>query len=138
MNWWRCRSLHWTFCCNGEDGGTTGESHRYPARRWHSFAYWRKRLDEFYRSRRPGLAHSCCLSSAELYDSATSSFIRTAGMAAGRAGHTATLLNSGKVLIAGGGNAFAEIYTPPVLIPTPLLFSLTGDGRGQGAIWHAT
>jgi uncharacterized protein (TIGR03437 family) len=25
-----------------------------------------------------------------------------------------------------------------VLIPAPALFSLTADGRGQGAIWHAS
>jgi uncharacterized protein (TIGR03437 family) len=31
----------------------------------------------------------------------------------------------------------AEIYTPPVLTPAPLLFSLSGEGREQGAIWHA-
>jgi uncharacterized protein (TIGR03437 family) len=32
----------------------------------------------------------------------------------------------------------AELYTPAMLVPAPALFSLGGDGRGQGAIWHAT
>ena len=32
----------------------------------------------------------------------------------------------------------AEIYDPVVLVPAPQLFSVSGDGRGQGAIWHAT
>ena len=32
----------------------------------------------------------------------------------------------------------AELYTPRVLTPAPVLLSLSGDGRGQGAIWHAT
>jgi uncharacterized protein (TIGR03437 family) len=53
------------------------------------------------------------------------------------------------VLLAGGiatpGNAngsgstiaIAELYTPAVLVPAPALFSVSGDGQGQGAIWHA-
>ena len=31
----------------------------------------------------------------------------------------------------------AEIYHPAVLVPSPQLFSVSGDGRGQGAILHA-
>ena len=31
----------------------------------------------------------------------------------------------------------AEIYTPAVLVPAPVLFSLSGDSNGQGAIWHS-
>jgi uncharacterized protein (TIGR03437 family) len=70
-------------------------------------------------------------------------------MTARRVGHTATVLNDGRVLISGGISAdvtpfttdwipsSAEIYTPPVLMPAPALFSLSGDGQGQGAIWHA-
>ncbi|HUH64119.1 MAG TPA: hypothetical protein VLZ50_14030, partial [Terracidiphilus sp.] len=84
--------------------------------------------------------------SAELYDTATGLFANTGSMAAGRSDHTATLLNTGKVLIAGGGGGFridapavatAELYTPATLIPAPILFSVSGDGRGQGAIWNA-
>jgi len=67
-------------------------------------------------------------------------------MTADRGLHTATLLNNGKVLIAGGihkvGQTWpplssAEIYTPRSLISAPALFSLSGNGRGQGAILHA-
>jgi hypothetical protein len=92
------------------------------------------------------------LASAEIYDPATSGFSTRGSMISPRYAHTATLLNNGQVLIAGGSAAAngslpaegaftslssAEIYTPAVLIPAPALFSVSGDGRGQGAIWHA-
>jgi hypothetical protein len=57
--------------------------------------------------------------SAELYDPATGTFTRTGDMNAVRDGATATLLNNGKVLVAGGfdfsrrmGHASAELYDP--------------------------
>ena len=81
--------------------------------------------------------------SAELYDPATGAFSRTGEMNAGRRDHTATLLPDGTVLIAGGQGpdagilASAELYHPLVPVPAPVLFSLSGDGKGQGAIWHA-
>jgi hypothetical protein len=89
------------------------------------------------------------VASAELYDSSTGTFTATGGMTTRRAGPTATLLNDGRVLISGGsqfqpgsagaagGLSSAEIYTPAVSIPAPALFSISDDGRGQGAIWHA-
>ena len=96
----------------------------------------------------------CCvflgsIASAELYDSSTGTFAPTASMTARRADHTATVLNDGRVLVTGGvyeggigilyGNlSSAEIYAPPLLLPAPVLFSMSGDGKGQGAIWHAT
>ena len=57
---------------------------------------------------------------ASLYDSATGAFSGTGNMTANRGNHTATLLASGKVLIAGGadqdptgtGLASAELYDP--------------------------
>jgi hypothetical protein len=85
--------------------------------------------------------HTARDASAELYDPVTGTFSATGDMIAGRASQTATLLNSGKVLIAGGRGSnlltSAEIYNSPVLVPAPMLLSLSGDGRGQGAIWHA-
>lgn len=95
------------------------------------------------------------LASAEIYDPATSGFSTTGSLASARLSHTATLLNNGQVLITGGeafsaggsqplpvgtainGMSSAELYTPAVLVPAPALFSTSGDGKGQGAIWHA-
>lgn len=91
------------------------------------------------------------LGSAELYDPAMGGFRATGYMASDHGLHTATLLNNGQVLIAGGyvriahGDSYdytttaaAELYTPPVLIPVLGLFSVSGDGQGQGAILHAS
>jgi hypothetical protein len=93
---------------------------------------------------------------AEIYDPAKGTFGSTGSLPANRWGHTATLLDDGRVLIAGG-NSFvgsvapdrhssqgktetlssAELYTPAVLAGPAVLLSLSGDGKGQGAILHA-
>jgi hypothetical protein len=86
---------------------------------------------------------------AEVYDPVAGAFSRTGNPTIARLeGHTATLLQDGTVLIAGGLtstsapyygtlSASAEIYRPSAPVPSPLLFSVSGDGQGQGAIWHA-
>lgn len=84
----------------------------------------------------------------EIWDTAGGSFFSTGYLGNGRADHAAVLLNNGQVLITGGsrfdsqnsisGLTSAELYTPAVLVPAPVLFSLANDGRGQGAIWHTT
>ena len=92
--------------------------------------------------------------SAEIYGPATAGFSPAGSLQAWRADHAAVLLNDGRVLIIGGSTFFnsgtftdqspivgisrAEIYTPAKLIPAPVLFSWSGEGRGQGAIWHGT
>ncbi len=98
-------------------------------------------------------ANSCyfagSLPTAELYDPASGTFSATGSMTMARDGHTATLLNDGRVLVAGGlsyggiglfygEEASAELYTPSLLVASPRLFSVSGDGKGQGAIWYAT
>jgi hypothetical protein len=69
-------------------------------------------------------------------------------MIEGRANHTATLLPDGKVLIAGGAawtspfgsfGAFptlssAELYTPEVLVPALVLFSVSGEGGNRSIV----
>jgi hypothetical protein len=82
------------------------------------------------------------LASAEIYDPIAGTFGLTGSMITARQSHKATLLNNGQVLITGGFDFFpsitssAELYTPLALVPAPVLFSLSGDGRGQGAIWN--
>ena len=93
---------------------------------------------------------------AETYDPAKGTFSSSGSMAAYRWNHTATLLNDGRVLIAGGVSfvgsvspdmqsaqgrtdtlSSAELYTPAVLAGAPILLSLAGDEKGQGAVLHA-
>ena len=81
------------------------------------------------------------LSSAEVYDRSTGMFGISGSMITPRCCHTATLLNNGQVLITGGYGSpdlsAAELYNPPQMKPAPVLFSLSGNGKGQGAIWNA-
>jgi hypothetical protein len=80
---------------------------------------------------------------ADLYSPTTGMFYAAPSMTTARHEHTSTLLLDGTVLIAGGYSSWpaatldAEIYKPPVLQAAPVLLSLSGDGRGQGAIQHA-
>ena len=53
------------------------------------------------------------LASSELYNPATHAFVTVASnMASSSAGHTATLLTSGKVVVFGGGNTSVQTFDP--------------------------
>jgi N-acetylneuraminic acid mutarotase len=62
--------------------------------------------------------NSLALASAELYDPATGTWTLTGSLATARAGHTATLLPGGEVLVSGGSGdqpgllESAELYNP--------------------------
>jgi uncharacterized protein (TIGR03437 family) len=72
-------------------------------------------------------------------------------MTAARQSHTATLLNDGRVLLAGGDSysgvypslvydgslATADLYTPAILVPGPAVLTVSGDSSSPGAIVHA-
>jgi uncharacterized protein (TIGR03437 family) len=90
------------------------------------------------------------LTSAEFYGPAAVTFAAAPRMTLCRYSHTATIGPDRIILIAGGASydagpyqanlasvATAEIYTPELLVPAPVLLSLSGDGNGQGAILHA-
>jgi hypothetical protein len=75
------------------------------------------------------------LNTAEIYDSGDGAFNSTGEMVAARAGHTATLLMDGTVLLAGGNtgsqpfsaNSSAELYVPAVLSPAQVVTSIQFD-----------
>jgi galactose oxidase-like protein len=75
------------------------------------------------------------LNTAEIYDSGDGTFSSTIDMLASRAGHTATLLMDGTVLLAGGSagsypfsaNSSAELYVPAVLSPAQVVTSIQFD-----------
>lgn len=79
----------------------------------------------------PNQSSTARTNTAELYDPSTQTFSATAGlMPAARSGHTATLLNDGRVLIAGGqlGSNFTVATDSALLFdPSSGTFTATGN-----------
>ena len=82
------------------------------------------------------LGNTPALTTTDLYDPSNNSFAPTGSMEQERAGHTATLLTNGKVLIAGGNNMGGNVLpfffldgsvTAEVYDPATGLFTSTGN-----------
>jgi WD40 repeat protein len=67
------------------------------------------------------------IASAELFDSATNTFIPTSDMNEPRNGHTATLLPNGLVLLVGGWNLTGRTATAELYDPQTGTFGYTGS-----------
>ena len=72
-----------------------------------------------------GSPNATTFASSELYDPGTGTFTDTGSLNVARTFHTATLLNNGVVLVAGGSNSTgyltsAELYSPATLTPPNL------------------
>ena len=75
------------------------------------------------------------LSSAEVYNTDTGTWTPTAALATERDSHTATLLPSGKVMVAGGINNQGEISSGELYDPATEAWTVTGP-LTTAREWH--
>jgi hypothetical protein len=76
-----------------------------------------------------GTSPTEALNSAEIFDPGTGRWRATPSMAAVRAGHTATLLLDGRVLVAGGDTGPGAIASAEIYDPTTRKWAPTGELR---------
>jgi hypothetical protein len=79
-----------------------------------------------------------CLETAELYDPATGVFTATESMATRRRGHTATLLDDGRVLIAGGWAGDVNVASTELFDPATGMFTPGGSMTSPHSLHTAT
>ena len=88
---------------------------------------------------KPGGDYCWPLTESELYDPARGAFSSTGGVATGRAGHTATRLPDGKILVAGGWGDISVNFNPAATAelydPATGSFSPAGS-MGTARVYH--
>ena len=67
------------------------------------------------------------LAFSELYDVDTKQFVATGSLHEGRAGHTATVLDNGEVLVTGGDREAGPVASAEIYDPTTGTFGRTGS-----------
>lgn len=76
------------------------------------------------------------LNSTELFDPVNATSVTGPNLSAGRSHHTATALPNGAVLVAGGGNATADLYWPAG-VPVAAGLNRVGEfGLSWGYLWN--